>query len=142
MKPILAFRVKPDPKRTYYFRVEVYRTIHDLRKAPHPLLGGVKGFSRMLGACFGFRTALPCGRLSPQLGLIRFVKSRLGVGVVSHEVFHATMRFLAQLEIRLPEPQRGEHDWVSEREELACRAQQNMMCQIYDRVYRAELVKP
>lgn len=145
-RPILSFKIKPDPDRTYFFRVEVYESIRALRLAPHPVTGETRGHSRMLAACFAYRRECNGGvrvRVSPELGVLRFARRRLDVGIVSHEVFHATMRLLARIGKRLPDDNHSDtpERWVSDLEEMACRAQQNMATQIYTRLYSAGIIK-
>lgn len=137
------FKIKPDPARTFYWEVEIYPSVTALRKAPHPHGGSLKGYRDMLACCYAGEKINCRGsraRKMPYLGVIRFSKSHIGVGILSHEVFHATIGYLDRIGIKALF-RSGDGEWTTEDEEIAARAQQNMMQQLVNALDQSGLLK-
>lgn len=84
--PVETFRVRPFAGRADHFIVHVADDVAGMRLAMRVL--GARPKRHQIAACVAYRS-----RANPHLwGVLFFAKTRLGAGVVSHELAHAAFR--------------------------------------------------
>lgn len=99
---VFAFRVRPHHHSRLYAEVHVYRTKEDFDAATETTgLGGlvcpfdIIDFSKKVP---GKKTV---GRMQPQFADVYLQQEHLGVGVVSHEMFHLALAYMRRVKIQL-----------------------------------------
>ncbi len=95
--PAETFRVRPKPRSGRYFIVHVADSLTAMRRAMRQHLGSVhKGQL----ACVAQLTSTRPGE-GGLLGVVFFAKTRLGAGIVAHEMAHAGFRALERDDLKL-----------------------------------------
>jgi len=138
---VIRFKVKPDPKRAYFFHVKVFDTIKRMRAnaAQHGCLsGGLDGepVAQWKWAALSHgHTAIKVekgkrDRTTPELGIMWFSFELLSAEIVSHECTHSALRWAKRVRLKV----NGRH--MDEREERFCYAQGEMVGQFWREIYR------
>lgn len=99
-RPMTAFYVRVGPKSRLSVRVEVFRTTTEFRaavRAENESLG-LKHYRtrRLIGECVGvscYRGHKQKRRLTGCFAWVRFPKKYLTMSTITHELFHATVRW-------------------------------------------------
>jgi hypothetical protein len=144
--------LRPEPHARLQVRVFIYPTLNAMRHAvrafdylsrlPKAVCRRGGPTARLGGCCYGVTER---GRISRRIGptfaVILLSATRLGIGTLSHEVFHATGRYLARKKIgpyRL-DVERGQTDHKAE--ELAAGAHDEMMQQLVRALYARKILR-
>jgi hypothetical protein len=135
---MISFRVKPNPERTHYYRVEVYPTAAALQREPCPITGARGGLKGVVGLCLSYKKRSG-SRLLPEVGTIRLCRSHLDISTISHEATHAALRYIERLGLCLPEDY-ATREWSCDEEEALCDAQAEVFERIVDGVVERGLV--
>lgn len=103
-------RLYPERNSKLYCRVQVWPTKAAMLaylNAHHVTLHGNRFGSRTEATCAGYASwkynATGRGRKDGCFAVVNFWRGRLGIGVTSHEFFHATMRWAGRVGFKLSE---------------------------------------
>ena len=102
MTPIRVFHVRPDCRSRLRLRVEIFRTTTEFRQA---IRAEDRAFGRqpirirgLVGACTGV-TERHQGRIADLFAIVRLPRRHLTMSTITHEAFHATLRWAARQQI-------------------------------------------
>lgn len=128
MKPLTSFRVYPQASGHLYFKVNIWPT----KKMMHAHCWWLNG--NFEAACSAWRK-IKKGKKTNDLGEINFFVNRLGAGLVSHELLHATMAHA-----RVHQYKRLSFEikcgMVSDAEEYICDVLGRLTAQFWNKFYR------
>lgn len=119
MKPVVRFRLYPEASNGLYVLVNVWPTAAAMRRYAKTSGSQESAGRGVHGYCAGYRVVrVRPGRphrTEPVVGEVNLHARRLGMEVVTHELFHATMQWARR--IRFDFTQLGAEDAVNEDEE-------------------------
>lgn len=93
--PFATFRVYPDKKRRFYFKVIVFSTPSQMEKYERD---GVRGFpgkkpKEFAALTLPYECIVGSKESKREIGTILFHRLRTGTGIVSHEMTHAALHY-------------------------------------------------
>lgn len=94
-RPVATFFIHPEPSRLLTVGVEVFRTVGEFRAFVRAESRAIRLRSRtrgLVGQCVGIDVTRR-GRRHPCFAILRFPRQHLTVSTLTHEAFHATMRW-------------------------------------------------
>ncbi len=94
--PFASFRVYPDKKRRFYFRVIVFSTIKQMHAFYREGIHGWPGrrHTDFAAVTLPYECIVGSKESKREIGTILFHRTRVGTGVVSHEMTHAAVHFM------------------------------------------------
>ncbi len=143
--------LRPDPKSRLQVRVFIYPSLVEMRRAvvrTDRIMRTVNANTRrsgptrrLQGICYGLvERGHVSRRVRPTFAMILLSRTCLGIGTLSHEVWHATCRYLDRRKIR---PYRTDFERPQEDQDLeerAARAHDEMMQQLVRGLYRKKVL--
>lgn len=102
MKPLAVFRIRPEAKSHLSVQVEVFRTVKGFQahERQEDRRDGRRRRTRgLVGVTLGIVERRPSRRLTGLFATIRIPRSHLTMATITHEAFHATMRWAARRRI-------------------------------------------
>lgn len=104
MKPACVFNVSVEPRSRLSVIVEIYRTTGEFRRTARAEAKRARTRYRtrgLVGMCCGVTIrGRKSRRVFPQFAIIRIPKNHLTMTTITHECFHATMRWAERRGIR------------------------------------------
>lgn len=145
MKPLLEFNIYPENK-TLYYRVYVWKLVKDF-VSKFPEHRRARGLCR----CYRVLRVYPAkdnraDRMKPILGEVHLITGYLTARVISHELTHALINWMAETQI-LPDftpaslsSRVGVTHRYNSPEEQVCRAMDEMMTQVCRKLSKHKLI--